>query len=93
MALNLDGHDLFIINSHWLFDLTTFIGYRTWKNKEGKLTDIKEAYRIIDNSSESNREYIYTTSLDNIPVGVIRKTYKIIDNYYSSAYAIDRVIT
>lgn len=92
MAINLEGHELFVINDHWLFDLTTFTGYMTSKNKDGKLVSIRKAYKIIEVSNKDYTYDVYKTNIEvnKIPIGVIRKTYRIIEDHYKTSLVGDR---
>lgn len=81
--MSFDGHDLYIINNNWSFDLTTFTGYRTWKNRKGQITAIKEAFKIIDRDRDG--KFNYNRLIEPIPMGILRKSEDIINNYYSKA--------
>jgi len=88
--MNLDGHQLYIISNDWLFDLTTFTGYRTTKNSEGKLSSITKAYSVSKQDSSNN--FTFCKDIKDIPMGVLRKTLNIINTHYKNTFIDQGVI-
>ena len=80
--MNLKGHELYVINSHWLFDLTTYTGYRTSKNRKGELNSIVKAYKVKYN--QETKECKFTKFITEIPLGTLRKSRNIIKHHLES---------
>lgn len=80
--MNFDGHDICKINSNWIFDLTTFTGYKI-HTKNGIISKAEKAFKIRDDNQKIKFKFTYY--LDRVPIGVLRKSTKVIENYYKEA--------
>ena len=76
-----DGHKLYKIGNGWVFDLTEFVGYKVkWKGAE--IESFHKAFTVTKSSDNKTYEFI---KIDTIPVGVMRKAKKIIEEYLREA--------
>lgn len=82
--MNLEGHELYVINSHWLFDLTTFTGYRTYKNRNGDLTKIIKAFKVRYKSGDDCK---FSKYIEDIPLGVLKKSKNVIKAHFKKIEA------
>lgn len=83
--LDFKGHKLIKIDDVWVFDLTTFIGYKV-KLKDNKVKDYTKAFIAIRD------EVTGTYSFDKIirvPIKTLRKTVDIIQKYRKEAFLED----
>ena len=81
LPLAFEGHRLYKIGNDWVFDLTEFIGYRI-TSINGEVKSYDTAFRVRLDSDNMHYSFErYTT----IPVGVMRKTKEIIENYMKEA--------
>lgn len=84
--MDFSGHLCYVICDGWLFDVTTFIGYKI-KQEDEKITDAIKAFKIIDKNGDLNLKY--TRYIDNIPLAVFRKSREVIKKYYKEALICD----
>lgn len=82
--MSFEGHQIFKVNKHWIFDLTEFIGYKVHLNKSGEPIKFDKAFRVLDEDKDCN--FNYAKYVDKIPVGVLRKTEELIKKYYKETY-------
>lgn len=75
-----EGHIIYKIGNDWIFDLTEFIGYRVYVN-EGEVENFTKAFTV---TKSADGDYLFEKIIE-IPVGVMRKTTKIIENYIREA--------
>ena len=81
--MNFEGHDLYTINNNWVFDMTTFTCYRTYRDKKGNLTKVIKAIDVEINKDDETRFIRY---VDRVPLGVMRKITKLIDSYMRDTF-------
>lgn len=82
--MDFNGHQLFKIDRNWLFDLTTFVGYRVSLNGN-KVTDFSKAFTVgLDDRSNSFR----FNRVASTPVRVMRKVIDLIQRYLKEAYLV-----
>lgn len=80
------GHQMYTIYKNWLFDLTTFTGYKlTFENN--KIISYEKAFSLQD--IDNNGKFEVTKFIDNIPVGIIRKSQVIVGIYYKRTFVGD----
>jgi hypothetical protein len=79
--LKFEGHELCKIDDAWVFDLTTFIGYKTVVDN-GVVTDYTKAFIVIRNKDTG--EYFFD-KLINVPVKIQKIAVKIIERYRKEA--------
>ncbi len=76
-----NGHKLYKINKNWVFDLTDFTGYKViWAN--GSIVDYMRAFRTVESTNKKGYEFI---KFMTVPVGVMRKSEKLIEFYFREA--------
>ena len=80
--MNFDGHEIYKINRNWIFDLTTFTGYKVKIHKD-KIVNFDKAFVIKDQNKGETFELIKYRY--DIPLGIIRKSKEVIKNYYKEA--------
>ena len=75
-----NGHQLYTIGEEWVFDLTEFIGYRI-KIKNSKVQSYERVFTV-----KRDKSYGYKFDKQTaIPLGVMRKSRMIIENYMRDA--------
>jgi hypothetical protein len=77
-----EGHDIYKINRNWIFDLTTFRGYKIRTKKE-KIIECTEAFRLKNIGKPGELEF--TRVIESVPLGVLRKSEDIVREYYKEA--------
>lgn len=77
-----DGHVMYKICDNWIFNLTEFIGYKIKTKQNGQVESYTKAYKL--NKEETN-EYYYYDKYISVPVGVLRKSMDIVENYNKEA--------
>lgn len=77
-----EGHQFKKIGGSWVFDLTTFIGYRVILDNNSVIDYEKSYMAIRDNKSGT----ISFDKFRSVPLGILRKTTEIIDNYRKEAF-------
>lgn len=76
-----DGHRLYKIGNHWVFDLTEFVGYKVkWKDDE--IESFSKAFTVTKSSDNKTYEF---SKIETIPVGIMKKAKKIIEEYLKEA--------
>lgn len=79
--MNFDGHQMIKINRNWIFDCTTYIGYKVTTNKKAsKLLSYEKAFSILVDKSNKLHYHKY---IESIPAGVIRKTNLVVEAHQS----------
>lgn len=76
-----NGHQLYIIGEEWVFDLTEFIGYKVKKNGDN-IESFNKAFSIVKSPDHSDFHF---KREETIPLGVMRKSKNIIENYLKEA--------
>ena len=77
------GHEFITINKFWVFDKTTFIGYKiTIKN--GEISSYTEAFKVV--GTEDGKDYRVIHIIDHVPIGVMRKAVSLIRSYRKEAF-------
>ena len=82
------GHDLVIINSDWMIDLTTFIGYSTELDKKGNLKSVDRAFSINKESKDNYSRLRYNYYRNGVPFGVVRKVDRLIEKRCDDALVV-----
>ena len=77
-----DGHQLVKIDSEWIFDMTTFIGYKVSIDEAGQVDEYSKAFIAI--RDKKTGDYSFDKLMD-IPVRILRKTVNIIQKYREEA--------
>lgn len=80
--MEFEGHDLYKIDTNWLFDLTTFIGYHVDLDKSGRVVNYTKAF--IASYKNETQSYSFDKYID-IPTRIMRKAVNIIQNYRKEA--------
>lgn len=79
-----EGHEFFKINNNWVFDKTEFIGYKIQVDrKTDTILKYEKAFKVQDKEQTCN--FKYTKYINNIPLGILRKSEDIIRAYYKEA--------
>ena len=78
------GHQMYRIDDHWVFDMTTFIGYKV--ETAGINNDTVTSYSKAFVVSRSDDTSAYTfDKMVKVPIKILRKTVNIINNYRKEA--------
>ncbi len=80
-----DGHKMYKIGNDWVFNLTEFIGYKLKVDKnDGTVISYTKAFKL----TKTPDGYSYDKYM-SVPVGVLRKAIKIVENYQKEAFLDD----
>ena len=79
--MRFQGHRFYKIGNNWIFNLTEFVGYKV-EVRDGKVEQFEEAFRVI--KSEDHTDYNFQREMP-IPLGVMRKSKSIIEDYLKEA--------
>ena len=77
------GHEFIKINKFWVFDKTTYIGYKV-TIKDGEISSYTEAFKVV--GTEDLKDYTVVHIIDPIPIGVMRKVVNLIRKYRREAF-------
>lgn len=77
-----DGHQLVKIGDDWVFDMTTFIGYKVSIDGAGQVDTYSKAFIAI--RDKHTGDYSFDKLMD-IPIRVLRSTVNIIQKYREEA--------
>lgn len=83
MDQNFQGHEFVKINKFWVFDKTTFIGYKV-TIKNGEISSYTEAFSV--SRDKDTGDYEFTRLMEGIPLKVMRDTLSIIKAYRKEAF-------
>lgn len=75
------GHELIRLGTEWVFDLTEFEGYR--RVKKGNTENLIKSYSVIRGKDNE----IKFEKMTEVPAGILRKTKKVVDNYFKEVGA------
>ena len=76
-----DGHKLYKIGNSWCFDLTEFVGYKV-EQTNGVVKSFEKAFIVKKDTKENTFKFDKKIAT---PLGVMRKSTVIIDNYLKEA--------
>jgi len=77
-----EGHRLHRLGRNWFFDLTTFIGYKVELGADGRVVGYSDTFRIVEERGLGLNVLKY----EKVPLGIIRKSYGVIEDFRRRAY-------
>ncbi len=76
------GHTLYKIDNNWVFDLTTFIGYKVDLNDSGDVKRYQKAFIAV--FKKENYSYTFDKII-HVPIRVLRRVINVIQAYRREA--------